>query len=75
MEAQNSLFQTWIHQETLLTVEMLVRKVGRKTVFGRLLSVDIKGQNALLYDVDQKKVLSLKTNEIDKMTPADFCEY
>lgn len=74
MDKQYALFQSWIENNTLLYVEMLIRKVGRKTVFGRLISVNEKEESILLYDVDNKKqVLSIKINEIDHIEPS--CHY
>lgn len=65
-----ALFQSWIDNNTLLCVEILVRKAGRKTVYGRLLRVDENDQSLLLYDVDKKQVHSINWNEIDQIEPA-----
>lgn len=65
MEEQYKLFHSWIKSNTLLCAHIVIRKVGRKTVFGRLLSIDEAQQSVLLYDVDTKKVHSIKINEID----------
>ncbi|MFA8438579.1 hypothetical protein [Pueribacillus sp. YX66] len=70
MDDQYSIFQSWIDNDTLLCVDVLLHKVGKKTVFGRLLRVDENEHSLLLYDVDKKQVLSLDWNEIDQLEPA-----
>lgn len=71
MEEQYKLFQSWIHSNTLLCVEIVIRKIGRKTVFGRLLNFDETQQTILLYDVDNKEVHSIKINEIDHIDASE----
>lgn len=70
MGEQYEIFQKWIKNKTLLSFDLLIRKLGRKTIFGRLIQVDKKEQLFLIYDVDKKQVLSIKMNEIDKIEPS-----
>lgn len=70
MEEQFYLFENWIKEEKLLYVEVIVQKKGRKVVFGRLLKLDAQARTMLIYDVDQKEVLSVMMNQIDRIQPA-----
>lgn len=70
MDEQLSLFKKWHQENTLVYVELLIKKKGRKGIFGRILRIDEENQSVLLYDVDQKKVLDFKMTQIDSITPA-----
>jgi len=70
MEEQLSLLQKWMKENTLLHVEVVLRKRGRKKIYGRLINVDKEKEMIVIYDDDQKKVFSYKLNEIDAIDPA-----
>lgn len=70
MDEQLSLLQKWMKENTLLHVEVVLRKRGRKEIYGRLINVDKDKEMIVLYDDDQKKVFSYKLNEIDSISPA-----
>ncbi|MFA8439424.1 hypothetical protein [Pueribacillus sp. YX66] len=70
MNEQLSLFKKWHEENTLVHVEIVIQKVGRKGIFGRLISIDEEKESIVLYDVDQKEVLSFMLNQIDSITPA-----
>lgn len=70
MDEQLSLFKKWHQENTLVYVEIVIKKVGRKGIFGRLIRVDEEKESVVLYDVDQKEVLSFTLNQIDSITPA-----
>lgn len=70
MEEQLSLLQKWMKENTLLHVEVVLRKRGRKKIYGRLINVDKEKEMIVIYDDDQKKVFSYKLNEIDKIDHA-----
>lgn len=71
MEEQLSLFKNWITDQKLLFVEIIFQKEGKKELFVRLLKYDELKKTLLLYDVDQKQVLSIKINQIDSIQPAE----
>lgn len=71
MDEQFSLFKNWMNDQKLLYVEVIFQKERRKQLFVRLLKYDELSQTLLLYDVDQKKVLSVKLNQIDSIQPAE----
>ena len=71
MEEQLSLFKSWITDQKLLFVEIIFQKEGKKELFVRLLKYDELKKTLLLYDVDQKQVLSIKINQIDSIQPAE----
>lgn len=70
MDKQLTLFKKWLHNNTLVHVEIVYRKVGRKGVFGRFISIDEAKGLVVFYDVDQKQVLSFMLNEIDSISPS-----
>lgn len=70
MEEQLSLLQKWMKENTLLHVEVVLRKRGRKKIYGRLINVDEEKEMIVIYDDDQKKVFTYKLNEIDAIDPA-----
>lgn len=70
MDEQLSLLQKWMKENTLLHVEVVLRKRGRKEIYGRLINVDKEKKMIVLYDDDQKKVFSYMLNEIDSIAPA-----
>lgn len=70
MDEQLSLFKKWLQNNTLVHVEIVYRKVGRKGVFGRFISIDEKKGLVVFYDVDQKQVLSFMLNQIDSISPS-----
>lgn len=70
MDEQLSLLKKWMKENTLLHVEVVLRKRGRKKIYGRLINVDKEKEMVVLYDDDQKKVYSYKLNEIDSINPA-----
>lgn len=70
MEEQLSLLQKWMKENTLLHVEVVLRKRGRKKIYGRLINVDKEKEMIVIYDDDQKKVFSHKLNEIDAIDHA-----
>lgn len=70
MNEQLSLFKKWLQENKLVHVEIVIRKVGRRGVFGRLVSVDEDKELIVFYDEDQKQVLSFHVNQIDSITPA-----
>ena len=67
MEEQLSLLQKWMKENTLVHVEVVLRKRGRKKIYGRLINVDKEKEMIVIYDDDQKKVFSYKLNEIDRL--------
>lgn len=70
MDEQISLLQKWMKENILVHVEVVLRKRGRKEIYGRLINVDKDKQTIVIYDDDQKKVFSYRLNEIDSINPA-----
>lgn len=56
-------------ENILVHVEVVLRKRGRKEIYGRLINVDKDKQTIVIYDDDQKKVFSYRLNEIDSINP------
>jgi len=52
---------------TLLYITYVVQKVGRKSVWAKIIQVSDSGGNILLYDVDKKSVEQIKINQIDEI--------
>lgn len=67
MDEQLSLLQKWMKENALVHVEVVLRKRGRKEIYGRLINVDKEKGTIVIYDEDQKKVFSYKLNEIDSI--------
>lgn len=72
LDEQFALFKKWINDKNLLNVEIVSQKKGRRNLSVRLLKLDEEMQTLLVYDVDQKQVLSLMINQIDRIQPAEI---
>jgi hypothetical protein len=69
MEEQFKLFEQWIKENRLLYIEVVLKGVGRKKYFGRLIQFDQQQKKLLVYDDDQKKMDNIMVNEIDCIQP------
>lgn len=72
MNEQLRVFKQWCEENTLVHIEVVVQKLGRKALFGKIVRVDEEKQRIVLYDVDQKEVLSFSLNQIDSITPTKY---
>lgn len=72
MNEQLRVFKQWCEENTLVHIEVVIQKLGRKALFGKIVRVDAEKQRIVLYDVDQKEVLSFSLNQIDSITPTKY---
>ncbi|WP_027726270.1 hypothetical protein [Tuberibacillus calidus] len=66
-----STLQKYKEEDALLYITYVVQKVGRKTIWAKILQINEEENNILLYDVDQKSVEQLKINQIDEIEKPD----
>ncbi len=67
MEMFNEQIQNWVNNNQLLYIEVVLKKVGRKEVLGRI--VQFNGESILIYKDDTKMVEHYLLNEIDNIEP------
>lgn len=66
-----STLQKYKEEDAILYITYVVQKVGRKTIWAKILQINEEENNILLYDVDQKSVEQLKINQIDEIEKPD----
>jgi hypothetical protein len=66
-----SKLRKYKEENSLLYITYVVQKVGRKTIWARILQINEDENNILLYDVDHKSVEQLKINQIDEIEKPD----
>jgi len=66
-----STLQKYKEEDALLYITYVVQKVGRKTIWAKILQINEEENNILLYDIDQKSVEQLKINQIDEIEKPD----
>lgn len=66
-----SKLRKYKEENSLLYITYVVQKVGRKTIWAKILQINEEENNILLYDVDQKSVEQLKINQIDEIEKPD----
>jgi hypothetical protein len=59
--------QEYLENETLLYITYVVKKIGRRTVWGRVLQVIESEEKILIYDVDNKTVEQINLHQIDEI--------
>ncbi|MGV3488518.1 MAG: hypothetical protein ACO1OC_08035 [Tuberibacillus sp.] len=57
--------QNYKEKGSLLYITYVVQKVGRKSVWAKIIEVSETERNVLLYDVDSKTVEQININQID----------
>jgi hypothetical protein len=66
-----SKLQKYKEDDAILFITYVVQKVGRKTIWAKILQINEDENNILLYDVDRKSVEQLKINQIDEIEMPD----
>ncbi|MBE4909685.1 hypothetical protein IMZ08_16705 [Bacillus luteolus] len=69
MDTFNEQIQNWVNNNQLLYIEVVLKKVGRKEVLGRI--VQFNGESLLIYKEDTKMVEHYLLNEIDNIVPVN----
>ena len=58
----------YIDNDTLVYITFVVKQVGRKKKWAKILQIKEKEKSLLIYDVDSKTVGQLYLNQIDDIT-------
>lgn len=58
----------YIDNDTLVYITFVVKQVGRKKVWAKILQIIEKEKSLLIYDVDSKTVGQIYLNQIDDIT-------
>ena len=70
MESFIEEIKNWIKENRLVHIEVVLKKIGRKTVIGRIIQFNRKDNSLLIYADDQKEIKHIMINEIDHISPA-----
>ncbi|QOR66824.1 hypothetical protein IM538_01080 [Cytobacillus suaedae] len=69
MDTFNEKIQSWVNNNQLVYIEVVLKKIGRKEVLGRI--VQFNGESLLIYKDDTKMVEHYLLNEIDNIAPVN----
>ena len=72
MERIIKMLNVWMEENRLLHVTVVVKKIGRRIFYGRILHFSLENQSVLFYNEDEASTESYLLKEIDNIEPAEL---